>query len=73
MERNTKSTSREQKTASINEESLWDVNDIAAFLKVSRSWVYQRAAAGLLPCIKVGGLLRFSPRAIREWTSGVPA
>jgi hypothetical protein len=28
--------------------------------------VYHRAEAGLLPCIRVGGLLRFDPVAIRE-------
>jgi len=49
------------------EESLWDVKDVAAYLKVSRSWVYQNAAAGLLPHLKIGGLLRFNPGAIRSW------
>ncbi len=28
-------------------EQLWDVNDVAKYLKVSRSWVYHRVAAGL--------------------------
>lgn len=28
--------------------------------------VYQRAEAGLLPCIRVGGLLRFRPISVRE-------
>jgi excisionase family DNA binding protein len=44
---------------------LWDANDAARYLKVSRSWVYQRAEAGLLPCLRVGGLLRFDQG--REW------
>ena len=48
-------------------ERLWDANDVANFLKVSRSWVYQRAEAGLLPHLKVGGLLRFDPGAVRAW------
>ena len=38
--------------------NLWDAQDVARYLKVSRSWVYQRAEAGLLPCVRVGGLLR---------------
>jgi predicted DNA-binding transcriptional regulator AlpA len=50
-----------------NAETLWDANDVAGFLKVSRSWVYQNAAAGLLPCLKIRGLLRFSPSAVRAW------
>jgi excisionase family DNA binding protein len=28
--------------------------DVARYLKVSRSWVYQRAEAGQLPCVRVG-------------------
>ncbi len=47
--------------------SLWDANDVAAFLKVSRSWVYQRSASGQLPSLHVGGLLRFEPTTIRAW------
>ena len=30
-------------------EPVWDALDVARFLKVSRSWVYQQAEAGLLP------------------------
>ncbi len=48
-------------------EQLWDANDVANFLKVSRSWVYQKAEAGLLPHLKVGGLLRFDPEEIRAY------
>jgi excisionase family DNA binding protein len=35
-------------------ETLWDARDVARYLKVSRSWVYQKAEAGLLPYLKVG-------------------
>jgi excisionase family DNA binding protein len=52
------------------EDSLWDANDVARFLKTSRSWVYQRAQAGQLPCVKIGGLLRFEPEAIRAFIKG---
>jgi hypothetical protein len=51
-------------------DSLWDAHDVAAFLKASRSWVYQRAEAGMLPCIRIGGLLRFDPEAIRAFARG---
>ncbi|WP_141332572.1 helix-turn-helix domain-containing protein [Myxococcus sp. AB025B] len=54
-------------TAPLDEEGLWDANDVARFLKASRSWVYQRAQAGQLPCVKIGGLLRFEPAAIRAF------
>jgi excisionase family DNA binding protein len=49
---------------------LWDANDAAHYLKVSRSWVYQRAEAGLLPCLRVGGLLRFDPATVRAFARG---
>lgn len=47
------------------QDELWDVNDVARYLKVSKSWVYHRAEAGLLPYRRVGGLLRFEPEKIR--------
>jgi excisionase family DNA binding protein len=56
-------------------ETLWDARDVARYLKVSRSWVYQKAEAGLLPHLKVGGLVRFVPERIREFalaTAGGP-
>jgi excisionase family DNA binding protein len=49
---------------------LWDANDVAQYLKVSRSWVYQRAEAGLLPCLRLGGLLRFDPEKVRAFARG---
>ena len=53
--------------------ALWDASDVARYLKVSRSWVYHRAESGELPCLKVGGLLRFDPQAIYAFARGVPA
>lgn len=29
-------------------ETLWDARDVARYLRVSRSWVYQKAEAGVL-------------------------
>jgi len=52
------------------DEALWDANDVARFLKASRSWVYQRAQSGQLPYVKIGGLLRFEPAAIRAFIRG---
>jgi len=51
-------------------DELWDANDAARYLKVSRSWVYQRAEAGTLPCLRIGGLLRFDPATIRAFARG---
>lgn len=56
-------------SASTNE-GLWDARDTATFLKSSPSWVYHQAQAGNLPCLKIGGLLRFEPAAIRAFARG---
>jgi hypothetical protein len=58
----------EQSMIETNE--LWTAEDVALFLKTSRSWVYHRAQAGRLPCLKIGGLLRFDPVAIRALVAG---
>jgi len=50
-------------------DGLWTVTEVAAFLKVSRSWVYHRLESGLLPHIRLGGLVRFEPSAIRAHVS----
>ncbi len=50
-----------------DQEMLWDANQAAEFMNVSRSWVYQRAEAGLLPHVRLGGLVRFEPAAIRKF------
>jgi excisionase family DNA binding protein len=53
-------------------EPLWNAVDVARFLKASRSWVYQKAEAGVLPCLRLGGLLRFDPETVRAWARGQP-
>src|ERR1044072_4333159 len=51
---------------------LWNPSDVATFLQVSRSWVYQKAEAGLLPVIRLPGssLLRFDPGLVRAFARG---
>jgi excisionase family DNA binding protein len=52
---------------------LLTVEDVAALLKVSRSWVYEHtrsrgtARTERLPHIKIGKYKRFDPQAIREF------
>jgi excisionase family DNA binding protein len=48
-------------------DGLWDANDVAGYLKVSRSWVYHRAEGGHLPHLRIGGLLRFDPEVVRAF------
>jgi excisionase family DNA binding protein len=53
-------------------EALWTPQQVAEYLSVSRSWVYQKAEAGLIPVIRMPGssLLRFDPDAIRSYARG---
>jgi len=53
--------------AALRRDGLWDANDVARYLKVSRSWVYHRAEAGELPHLRVGGLLRFDADVVRAF------
>jgi len=52
---------------------LLTVEDVAALLKVSRSWVYEHTRARgtarteRLPYIKIGKYKRFDPRSVREF------
>ncbi len=48
-------------------EPLWTVAELAAYLQASRSWVYHQAECGRLPSLRIGGLLRFSPVAVRAY------
>lgn len=52
------------------EPRLWDARDVAGYLKASRSWVYHQAERGHLPCMRIRGLLRFDPEAIRRFARG---
>ena len=51
---------------------LWTADDVAKYLRVSRSWVYQHAEAGTIPVIRFPGssLLRFDPDKIRAYARG---
>ena len=52
---------------------LLTVEDVAALLKVSKSWVYEHTRSRgtqrseRLPCIKVGKYVRFEARALRAF------
>jgi excisionase family DNA binding protein len=46
---------------------LWTWREVARALRVSRSWVYAKAESGELPSLRLGGLLRFDPEAVRRF------
>jgi|GraSoi2013_100cm_1033763.scaffolds.fasta_scaffold87902_2 excisionase family DNA binding protein len=70
MDANDAKRERPTTAASSEESGLWAVADVATFLRVSKSWVYQAAASGTLPCIRLGALLRFEADTLRAWVRG---
>lgn len=48
-------------------DALWDAKDVARYVKGSVSWVYKVAEAGLLPCLRIGSMLRFEPATVRAF------
>ena len=52
---------------------LLTVEDVAALLKVNKSWVYEHTRtrgaprSDRLPCIKIGKYLRFDPQLLRAF------
>ncbi len=56
----------------IPDEPLWMAEDVAKYLKISRSWVYLHAADGSLPSVKILGARRFVPAQIRAYALGQP-
>jgi predicted DNA-binding transcriptional regulator AlpA len=51
-------------------EALWTAQDVAAFLRVSVSWVYLHIQLGDLPYQRIGGLVRFFPGDIQAYARG---
>ena len=47
------------------DESLWDTQQVADYLKVDRETVYRWIKSGVLPCVRVQKLYRFQPSDIR--------
>ena len=47
-------------------EALWTVREAAAFLRLGRNTVYDWAASGKLPSLRLGSRIRFLPSALRR-------
>ncbi len=50
-------------------EPLWTIKEVAAFLRVSVQTVRRLVARRLLPCVRVGGQLRFVPGDVLRWAT----
>jgi len=43
------------------------VNDVAKKMNTSNSWVYKKAKAGIMPHVRIGGMLRFVEKDLEAW------
>lgn len=51
---------------------LLTVKDLAIRLQLSVDVIYKLKAAGKLPpCLKIGGGIRWRPKAVEEWERGL--
>lgn len=57
------------------EDVIFDVQGLCAYLSVSDKWIYERTHLKEIPHLKVNGLLRFKKRDIDKWLTSfnVPA
>lgn len=54
----------------LTDDRLWNAEDVAGFLSVSRSMVYKLEQAGELPCVRIGARVRFDPAVVRAFARG---
>lgn len=48
-------------------EALLTAEEVAALLRVERSWLYGAARNGQFPCVRVGRYVRFRPDDVKQW------
>ena len=49
------------------QELILDVNGLASYLKVTKSWVYERTHLNEIPHYKIGKFTRFKKKEIDKW------
>lgn len=57
-------------TASYDGDILFDVEGLAKYLGVNRTWVYERTHLNDIPHFKIGRFPRFRKREIDKWLEG---
>jgi excisionase family DNA binding protein len=51
-------------------EPLMTAQDVAAYLRVSKSMVYKLAESAQLPCLRIGACLRFERDTVERFARG---
>ncbi len=47
--------------------NLLTVEEVAEWLNVPKSWIYDRTRSGTIPCVKIGKYVRFNKDEIEDW------
>jgi excisionase family DNA binding protein len=50
-----------------NPEPLMNIDELASYLNVPKSWVYEQSRLDKIPRFKAGKYLRFDRRAVLQW------
>jgi excisionase family DNA binding protein len=66
-EKGVRPLTRENSAATDDLADLLTLDEVVAWLRVPRSWVYERTRKGQIPHVKLGKYLRFSRQAVAEW------
>ena len=53
--------------------SLWSIDDVAAYLRVSPRWVYEQVRSGRLPAMLIARSWRIRPEAVEEFADSFRA
>lgn len=48
-------------------EELWTLEEVAEWLLISETKVYRMVRLGQIPCYRIGKLLRFDKKELKEW------
>jgi excisionase family DNA binding protein len=57
----------ESESGNGNPEPLMNITELATYLNVPKSWVYEQSRLDKIPRFKAGKYLRFDRRAVLEW------
>lgn len=53
-----------------NRRAAWTADELADLLALSRKHIYKLAKAGRMPSLRIGGAIRFDPKATANWLEG---
>jgi excisionase family DNA binding protein len=45
------------------------ISEVAKKLRVSTSWVYKKCKGGVMPHVRMGGVLRFAEKDVEQWVN----